>query len=505
MIHGILIRSISLRFLFSQIETAVPARPLHARISQSYRRLMSKPKYLMRPQSGATLPTPTFSSTRCARLFSQPRRVPVSLPISRSHRTSLSHSKRTMDTIRRRAHLATFRKGIRTVFRNSHTRITSHSRRAHRRTFHVPPKRASTSLTSLPPRLSQIPLLPQVSRRHRSNGKSARPNVCIFCSDPSHFQYACPTVADYISRGLCIRDGGQQLALPNGLRISPRVASGNNLKERIDAWHQQNPSPQRPVASTNLFSVSSSASDGPTDDPWAIFTHEISSSHVDTLDTPQDATLAAPSQRDLEEILVLQNLAASRARVTDDAPERPRVAQFGPTTRAKAYDTPAAVLTPSRDAPPHMSKDPPPVSAPTSAAITPPKAAPAPAPRINRNPFISNTTPQYTYHTPIESPQTVSDVLEQSLDSTVTLTNRQLMAVAPEVRKALKEQIATRRSSAAPVQSAEVNTLSAQDPEAASSVGPTIRVSTFLQSGVSVPTTPSLPTTLRLYVRSAWT
>ncbi len=202
------------------------------------------------------------------------------------------------------------------------------------------------------------------------------PNVCIFCSDPNHFQYACPTVADYISRGLCIRDGGQQLALPNGLRISPRVASGNNLKERVDAWHQQNPSPQRPVASTNLFSVLSPASDGPTDDPWAIFTHEISSSHVDTLDEPQDATPAAPSQRDLEEILVLQNLAASRARVTDEAPERARVAQFGPTTRAKAYNTPAAVLPPSRDAPPHMSKDPPLVPTPTSAAITPPKVAP---------------------------------------------------------------------------------------------------------------------------------
>lgn len=309
------------------------------------------------------------------------------------------------------------------------------------------------------------------------------PNVCVFCSDPNHFQYACPGVADYISRGLCIRDGGQQLALPNGLRISTRVTPGNNIKERIDAWHQANPvPPARPVASTNLLGVSAKP-EAPQQDHWAVFTHEITSNR--SSETPVDKAAVPLTQRDLEEILVLQNVAASAARKIEETRAKIHASQLGPTTRARNYDTPATPPV-HRDAPPHMSR----VSEATVPTAPPAIAASAPlvlsAPFRSKNPFVSNAAgPQYTYHTPIESPQTIGEVVEQSLESTVTLTNRQLFAVAPEVRKMLKDQIGTRRSAAPAAPSATINQVSAHMLETDAPPGPTqttVSVEAFLQS-----------------------
>ncbi len=188
------------------------------------------------------------------------------------------------------------------------------------------------------------------------------------------------------------------------------------------------------MASTNFLDVS--VTENFNNNPWSIFTHEVSAARIEevpestpTLTTEVLHTTASPDDQEL------------------DAYPADVVEVFGPTTRARSYGNDTVDKGKAQEIPPHLP--PASTSAAATSGLTPAQAtmAPATAPiHTSKNPFVTNATPQYMFHTPIESPETVGKVVEQSLDTTITLTNRALLAVAPEVCKALKEQITTRRS-----------------------------------------------------------
>ncbi|KJA18652.1 hypothetical protein HYPSUDRAFT_919512 [Hypholoma sublateritium FD-334 SS-4] len=269
-----------------------------------------------------------------------------------------------------------------------------------------------------------------------------RPDVCVFCSDPKHYQFDCAQAADYIKRGLMTRDPANQLVLPNGTRITARLAPGHNIKERVDNWHRNNSPPSAPLASTNFVDVSITEEFRNTN-PWAIFTHEISSARIE--DVPDEDAYTTTNPSSIAEALPIDAAHDDHIPPSDAATT---VELFGPTTRARAYDAPP----PAPANQPRTRENAPHLPTPTTSATNIPSAVTVGAPQVSapprssKNPFMSSANPQYTYHTPIESAETVERVVEQSLDATVTLTNRDLLAVAPEVRKALKDQIATRRS-----------------------------------------------------------
>ncbi len=290
--------------------------------------------------------------------------------------------------------------------------------------YAAPPQNSSYTASAAP-----------ISNTQPSQQPYPRPDICVFCSDPKHYQFDCAVAADYVTRGLCIRDSANQIVTPTGLRITPRVAPGRNIKERLDNWHASNSAPQSNpavVASTNFLDVS--VTENFNSNPWSIFTHEVSAARIeevpDSTPTPTPEVLHAATSPDDQ---------------TLDAYPADVVEVFGPTTRTRSYGNDTADKGKAREIPPHL-----PAASTSSAATSGSTSAPmasATAPiRTSKNPFITNATPQYTFHTPIESPDTVGKVVEQSLDATITLTNRDLLAVAPEVRKALKDQIATRRS-----------------------------------------------------------
>ncbi len=288
----------------------------------------------------------------------------------------------------------------------------------------APPQNSSYTASAAP-----------ISNTQPSQQPYPRPDICVFCSDPKHYQFDCAVAADYVARGLCIRDSANQIVTPTGLRITPRVAPGRNIKERLDNWHASNSAPQSNpavVASTNFLDVS--VTENFNSNPWSIFTHEVSAARIeevpDSTPTPTPEVLHAATSPDDQAL---------------DAYPADVVEVFGPTTRTRSYGSDTVDKGKAREIPPHLpaaSTS----SAATSGSTSPPMASATAPIRTSKNPFITNATPQYTFHTPIESPETVGKVVEQSLDATITLTNRDLLAVAPEVRKALKDQIATRRS-----------------------------------------------------------
>ncbi len=65
-----------------------------------------------------------------------------------------------------------------------------------------------------------------------SQQQSTRPDVCIFCSDPTHYQFDCAKAADYIQRGLMMRNSTNQLVLPNG-----RARHGRARRRAATSWN----------------------------------------------------------------------------------------------------------------------------------------------------------------------------------------------------------------------------------------------------------------------------
>ncbi|PPQ75015.1 hypothetical protein CVT25_005597 [Psilocybe cyanescens] len=241
-----------------------------------------------------------------------------------------------------------------------------------------------------------------VAQTNQSGGynSSAAPNVprfcsndCSFCSDSSHYQHSCPRVSEYIQKGLCIRNNENYIVLPNGTRVTPRTAPGRNIMERLDNWHKSNPS------STNTVSSNFVASD--LDCSWSLPTTTAFTEARQSND--EDLPLA--TGREMEDLELLESLITSTQKKVDETKRKMNASKLytGPTTRnmtkSNSHD-PAKALTPTG-----MS-----------------------TPAVN-----SGASPQYRYTMPIEDPKIVGKLLKCTLDAPVTLSSRELLAVAPDV------------------------------------------------------------------------
>ncbi|KAF9546812.1 hypothetical protein CPC08DRAFT_613658, partial [Agrocybe pediades] len=172
-----------------------------------------------------------------------------------------------------------------------------------------------------------------------------------FCSDPNHYQNSCPKATEYIQKGLCTRNNENFIVLPNGLHVSPRIAAGRNIMERIDNWNRANPP-------SNIQTVSSNF---------------VGAEYI----VPTAGTCSAAAAK----------------------PAAPTI------VKPKPQDSTSS------------------------------------KPALN-----TASVPQYKHSTPIEDAKLINNVLNRALDVPITLTNRELLALAPDVRKQVKELITTKRT-----------------------------------------------------------
>ena len=119
------------------------------------------------------------------------------------------------------------------------------------------------------------------------------------------------------------------------------------------------------------------------------------------------------TQKELEELEVLENLVSSAQKKIDYTKKRQAANKLdneGLVTRAKAQ------------------------------AAAQEKAVPSvPAERSSR------PDPQFRYVTPIEDPALIKKLVDQSLESSITISTRELLSVAPDVRRQIKDQLITKR------------------------------------------------------------
>ena len=289
---------------------------------------------------------------------------------------------------------------------------------------------AQASTMSLPPRARRDP-----------NGSDR----CMFCGGPDHFVRECGEVAEYIRVGKCKKNTEGRIVLSTGAFV-PREIPGSNLKDRVDEWHRRNPG--QIATGSMMFTVKSP--------PSAAVT--IASRH----DSPSVLDTAAMYQlTDVEriqslerELFALRNRGGIRTRAQAQADRSTREDTPDEDFRHSTSLAPAAPRQAPARSQPAATRT---TTAPTTAKPPVHPFANVPdatyAPPRDRNigalPSIlaaKKDGPAYKTTAPIYDDKVAAEVYNRAMATQVTLTQRELLSLAPEVRSQVREATSARRA-----------------------------------------------------------
>ena len=284
-----------------------------------------------------------------------------------------------------------------------------------------------------------------------SAGSAPRNTSCILCGGP-HFIRECTKLNELIEQGKCKRNAEGKVVLPSGAFVPRDILPGALLSERIEEYHRRNPNQ---LAAVSLLHT--------------IDSYVPVSSRSPQITVPKPAFQLSTSDRIATIEAELYNL-------------RARNPKFVPQirTRAQRARAPAIEEEEEEDAADRMAKRPrieevedeedvrqvvsknaPTVSEPI--AVTQPTIVPehpyqnakdaAYAPPISRNvgaPFkapavAKRNDPAYKTLPPIHDPSVAIEVYKRSMEAPVTITQRELLSLSPEVRSQVREVTTTRR------------------------------------------------------------
>jgi hypothetical protein len=285
----------------------------------------------------------------------------------------------------------------------------------------------TTAIASLG-QLFQSALLPQFTGAPPSNAAtysapSAPPSgVCAFCGEPGHFARDCEAVAEYAKAGKGKRNAEGKIVLPSGAMV-PRWITGACLRDRMDEWHRQYPGQE---AAISLFC---SLVPGPDDihQPEPLRT---SSTYQEKCTSGYSSTAAPRTlQRDLPPHMdqltqerfhpahfptTAPHLTAQSSLGLQDSAQQAEEAAFPEHPRLTQYSVGTDFENRVRFAETHP-------------ALV--HALQAPTSRAHQEP----------------SPQVAEEVYERALEAPVTITQRELFSLAPEVRLQVADGTRTRR------------------------------------------------------------
>lgn len=346
-------------------------------------------------------------------------------------------------------------------------------------------------------------LAAQGSRGSPSGDRPPRPNPtsgCNYCGSFEHFIRDCLVVAEDIKSGKCKRNVDGKVTLPSGAFV-PREIVGRYLKERIEEWHRRNPG--QLAASQMLYHVMSNgisevsaASESKVDIvPTSIATRQ---SHPDlfTSQTEPEIQLStndriASLERELFQLRgrrVEPQVQTRAQRAVDkgkrrerscspadreptaeiEEPVRPTKKQAlqpevvipvaGPS-KSKPAPLPAQTSSPQLEPPLH------PYAEARDAAYAVPQArnfGALPKPAAPKKP-----EPAYRTLPPIYDGKIASEVYDRAMAASVTLTQRELLSLSPEVRSQVREATSAKRIANNETNPKEINTLEKDDDLAA--------------------------------------
>ncbi|KAG5221321.1 Plp [Salix suchowensis] len=294
------------------------------------------------------------------------------------------------------------------------------------------------------------PLTAAPSQPQTTPFRSTLPPRCPFCYETtSHTRMQqCTIYHAALRKNWVYRNENGRLVLPNGQEIT-RALRGGCFMEQIENWRRDNnypmdtpdpavtqtttrdPPPHQPasapppVASANLITVGNYN--------WS--EAEDSSARVEELDE-EDGPYDIPME---EQLTIAQNVISTlfKQKKPDSTKKEVRFEQPKRATRSSTASTP----TPT----PPATTTPPAKPAPSSSSTIPP-----PAPPVNHLKEALETgqiksNPQYRYQSNAEDPKIASSVIERALDAPVMITQRELLALAPDLRRHIRDLTMTKR------------------------------------------------------------
>lgn len=231
----------------------------------------------------------------------------------------------------------------------------------------------------------------------------------------------CPKAADYIRQNKCIRVEGR-IMLPNGGYI-PRGLNGQDISQRIDEAIAADTNRSRatgsnaiiiPGASSNMFEVF------PPEEYQVEIEDDELESEMQVLLARVNELTAKKKRTEFEGVFPPQgNQRAGPSRQKAAHPKQVPPAVTG-TQPAPTVTTPSITVQP-------------PVPSSSAPHYSTPESAKQPA------------APQYHYESPSDSPALAKAAIARVLDTSVTISQRELLALSPDFRKHLKDITTARR------------------------------------------------------------
>ncbi|KZT22534.1 hypothetical protein NEOLEDRAFT_1071210 [Neolentinus lepideus HHB14362 ss-1] len=251
-----------------------------------------------------------------------------------------------------------------------------------------------------------------------------RGTSCLYCGEPRCMINTCPKVAEDIRAGICKRDVHGRVVLPSG--AEPRMIPGNWIQDKYHKYHRRNPG-QRTVGMMTVHE----------DDSLLTMALEVAEEDPYTLEA-----LTAAHQ-------------ARRKQVFDGVhmPPRPRpfpqrTARNGPPMGPRGETLPSVANAAPAPKPPTQAS--PPFSAPYHPFV---KARDGVQPRRTaeeaKRDFAKNTMdkrqPAYATRVPVYNAEIGQQVFDRSLNGNITLSTKELLLIAPEIRDQYRTLVTPKR------------------------------------------------------------
>ncbi|KAF9539933.1 hypothetical protein CPC08DRAFT_806142 [Agrocybe pediades] len=280
-----------------------------------------------------------------------------------------------------------------------------------------------------------------------SASTSNRDLRCNFCGK-DHFIRNCELVEEYRRAGKVKRNTEGKVVLPTGAFV-PRDIPGTLLKERIDEWHRRNPGQLatatisastmlNTIAPASVSSVPSTTSSSTSSDRIALLEAELFSLRAQRPGfTPTIRTRAQKARAPIAEEDKEISSQDPSSESTQPAPSKERSPP--PQQRGDAQDSSStSPNVPSiNDEPEHPFRD------ARDANYLPPQHRNVAAPS---KPAPKKAEPAYRNQAPIHDDSIANNIFHRSLDTPITLTQRELLSIAPDVRTQYKDVTTAKRN-----------------------------------------------------------
>lgn len=274
------------------------------------------------------------------------------------------------------------------------------------------------------------------ARPQRSTGVAATgmsvpgTGACNYCGVPGHFIRECEVVAEHTRLGKCKRGPDGKVVLPSGAMV-PRSIVGTWLRDRIEDYHRLNPGQ---MAATMLFEVAKSSTTLSNDTAGHAYPR-YPTRHVDQYLSEEAARTYALNRpaRLRPEVVITTRPPRHSDRVGHGENAGGASSDATPQVQ-RAEEPPPATQDTTRTKGKQMDYAPEQIH-PYAAA---PDAIYGVIPGPIRPPIREQTTgrpePAYTTAAKVHSPQIAKTVYERAMETPITVTQRELLSLSPEVR-----------------------------------------------------------------------